>query len=344
MAATNNLLVLLDPCETGGLLATMTDNGSNSCWVYGQYLGNRYKSFTNIIWISGNDYPEAKWSIPTNDICVTALARGIASMDTNHIQTVELSADYGYPDSLSDPNWWPIVSLNLTYDYSQTYAACDIAYTRTNFVPLFNGEQHYESEDSGNFPDNTELGTPLVLRHQEYWTMLSGATGQLYGNHYIWPFISGWQTNLNTVGVQQLQYNTALFQSVAWYNLVPDLNHTLITAGYGTYATNGLISTNNYVTAAITPDGTLAIAYVPTSSTVTVAISAMAGQTTAQWFDPTAGIYSTVNGSPFTNSGSQQFTTPGNNSAGSPDWVLVLQAQAVTRPPPPTNLRILNSP
>ncbi len=39
MAATNHLLVLLDPCETGGWLATMTNNGSNSCWVYGQYPG-----------------------------------------------------------------------------------------------------------------------------------------------------------------------------------------------------------------------------------------------------------------------------------------------------------------
>ncbi len=343
MAATNNLLVLLDPCETGGWLATMTNNGSNSCWTFGQYLGNRYKGFSNVVWLSGNDYDVVQWSIHTNDVCVTALARGIASADANHLQTVELGSDYAQPDSLSDANWWPIIALNLVYDYSQTYAGCYHAYSRTNFVPLFNGEQHYESEVNGFPTDNVEMGTPLVLRHQEYWTMLSGAAGQLYGNKYIWPFSSGWQTNLNTVGVQQLQYNTALFQSRAWYNLVPDMNHTLVTAGYGTFATNGLISTNNYVTAASTPDGTLGVIYIPTSSTITVAMSAMAGLTTALWYDPTAGSYTTASGSPFTNSGTHQFTTPGNNSGGAPDWVLVLQASGgSSQLLPPTNLRIVS--
>ena len=28
--------------------------------------------------------------------------------------------------------------------------------------------------------------TDETLRRQEYWTMLSGATGQLYGNGYTW--------------------------------------------------------------------------------------------------------------------------------------------------------------
>ena len=325
MAATNNLLVLLDPCETGGLLTTMTSNGSNSCWVYGRFLGNRYKNFKNILWISGNDYSQAEWSIPTNDICVTALARGIASVDTNHIQTVELSADYPYPDSLSDTRWWPIISLNLVYDYSQTYAGCYRAYERTNRVPLFNGEQHYESEDSGNFQDNIETGTPLVLRHQEYWTMLSGATGQLYGNHYIWPFIGGWQDNLNTEGVQELQHNTTLFQVRPWWSLVPDTNHTVLTGGYGTFATNGLISTNDYATAARTTNGGLVIAYVPTSRTISVNMAKMSAPAIARWFDPTSGSFETIPGSPFTNSGVLNLTTPGNNTVGDSDWVLVLE-------------------
>ena len=47
---------------------------------------------------------------------------------------------------------------------------------------------------------------------------------------------------------------------------------------------------------------------------------------TARWFDPTNNTYTTVSGSPFANSGTHTFTTSGNNSAGSPDWVLVLTA------------------
>ncbi len=328
MAATNHLLVLLDPCETGGWLATMTNNGSNSCWVYGQYLGKRYKGFTNLVWLSGNDFDVVQWSIPTNDVCVRAVAQGIASMDTNHIQTVELGADYAYPDGLSDSNWWPMIKLNLVYDFSQTYAGCYRAYGRTNLVPCFNGEQHYESEVNGFPSDNVEMGTPLVLRHQEYWTLLSGAAGQVYGNHYIWQFLSGWQNNLNTIGVQQLQYNTALFQSRAWWSLVPDTNNMILTGGNGTYATNGLISTNNYATAAGTPDGALVMVYMPTLRTITVNLAKLSGPAIAHWYDPTSGSYVAIAGSPFVNSGARNFTPPGNNSAGDGDWVLVLETNS----------------
>ena len=345
MADTNNLVLFLDPIETGGWLQTMTNNGSNSCWIYGQYLGNRYKNFTNIVWLSGNDYNVAYWSVPTNDMCVKAVASGIKSMDTSLIHTIELGlggSAYSIDDSLADANWNPMISIDLIYSYSSTYWYQLRGYNRTNYLPCVNGEQHYESEDNGETGGDTEVGTPYVLRKQEYWVMLSGGCGQLCGNHYIWPFLAGWQNNLNTVGVQQLQYNTALFQSRAWYNLVPDQNHSLVTAGYGTFATNGLISTNQYATAAMTPDGTLAIVYVPTNFTITVAMSNMAASATAQWYDPTSGTYSTVAGSPFANTGSQNFTTPGNNSTGAGDWALVMQAQLTNSVPgAPTDLRVL---
>jgi hypothetical protein len=47
---------------------------------------------------------------------------------------------------------------------------------------------------------------------------------------------------------------------------------------------------------------------------------------TARWFDPTNGTFTATSGSPFTNSDSHEFTTPGNNSSGDSDWLLVLQA------------------
>ncbi|MGB9403058.1 MAG: putative collagen-binding domain-containing protein, partial [Candidatus Acidiferrales bacterium] len=46
---------------------------------------------------------------------------------------------------------------------------------------------------------------------------------------------------------------------------------------------------------------------------------------TAAWYDPSSGTFSTIAGSPFSNSGSQVFTPSGNNSDGNTDWVLVLE-------------------
>ena len=106
-------------------------------------------------------------------------------------------------DSLCDTNWWPIVDLNSVYVYGPTYAGDLYAYGRTNVVPLFNTEGHYEYEAVGYPSSNSEVGTPLVLRKQEYWNLLSGCGGQLYGNHYTWTFTAGWQSYLEPVPVEQ---------------------------------------------------------------------------------------------------------------------------------------------
>ncbi len=326
IAATNGVQIMLDPLDTGGLTQTALDNGVAKCRAYGQYLGNRYKNFPNLIWLSGNDFQN--WGTAADDAVITAIALGIKDNDTNHLQTVEL--DYLISSSLNDPNWKPIVGLNMAYTYYPTYDEVLHAYQQSTNTPVFMGEEHYEFESVGYAV--AEMGTPLVLRHQEYWTMLSGAVGQIYGNGYTWPFLSGWKNNLDSTGVAQLKYGTALFSSYAWYNLIPDVNHTFLTSGYGTYSSGGLVSANNYVTAAKTADGTLGMAYLPTIGTVTINMASMSGPVTAQWYDPENGTYHAISGSPFSNSGTHGFTPSGNNSGGDGDWVLVLTASSVPKP------------
>ena len=84
----------------------------------------------------------------------------------------------------------------------------------------------------------------------------------------------------------------------------------------------------SYATTTWVPDGTLVITYAPASTTLTVNMAKMAGATTAQWYDPTTGTFTAIAGSPFADTGSQQFSTPGNNAAGDSDWVLLLQSPA----------------
>jgi hypothetical protein len=332
LAATNGIQVMLDPIETGGWLPTLLANGTSNCRAYGQYLGNRYKNFPNIIWSGGNDFQN--WSTPANDAVVLAVASGIQDEDTNHLQTIEL--DYFLSSSLDDPNWAPIVGLNAAYTYSPTYAEVLHAYNQSSAIPTFMTEANYEyGQNSG-----TDGGSTRNLRLQEYWTMLSGATGQLYGNHYTWRFLPGWQGYLDSPGMTQLGYMANLFGSRAWYNLVPDQAHTFVTGGYGNF-TNGvsgdgsgeganfLFTGNNYVTAALTPDGSLGMAYLPQGGTITVAMTQLQNTITARWFDPSANTFRAIAGSPFSNTGTQTFTPPGNNSDGNPDWVLVLEANFV---------------
>ncbi len=316
LAAKYGITVFLDPSETGSWLPTFQANGPTKDFNFGVYLGTRYASFPNIVWISGNDFQT--WGTPSDDADILAVANGIASVDTAHLQTSELS--YPVSDSLTDPAWAARITLDGVYTYFPTYAEMLTAYNR-HAAPIFLEEGNYEGGGQ-----NGNLGTPAELRRQDYWAMLSGGTGQIYGNAAIWPFSPGWQTQLTTPGTQQLGYATALFSGRAWYTLVPDQTHAVVTAGYGTFAGGGTVLGNDYLTAARTPDGSLVLAYLPTVRTITVDLTKLSGTVTARWYDPTTGAYSTVAGSPFANTGTQAFTPTGNNSAGDGDWVLVLEA------------------
>jgi len=328
-AASHGITVVLDPIETGAWLDTMVNNGATKDTNFGKYLGNRYKTFPNIIWMSGNDFQS--WRTASDDAVVRAVAQGIQANDTNHIHSLEL--DFLTSSSLNDTNWSSMLGLNASYTYYPTYAEVLNGYNQTPTIPDFMVEANYEFEHNGG----TDGGATPNLRRQEYWTMTSGATGQLYGSGHTDGIANGWlASDLDSIGVTQLGYVTSLLQNRTWYNLVPDQTHTLLTAGYGTFASSGSIVTNDYATAAKTSDGTLALAYIPSSRTVTIDMSRMSGPVTAKWYDVTAGTYATISGSPSANSGTHQFTTPGTHSDGTSDWVLVLEAGASSDNTPPT--------
>jgi len=333
LAGKHGILVFIDPMETIGWLETLRNNGLSAAFAYGQYLGRRYKSFPNVAWISGNDFNN--WRVPADDALVQAVAKGIQSVDQEQLQTVELNVFTS--SSLDDPTWAPMISLNGTYTYSATYIQMLHSYNQTPVMPAYLVEAHYDLEDVGTPPD---YGTPAVLRREEYWTMLSGGTGQFYGNHYTWSFASGWESRLDTPGVTQLTIWKDFFTSLPWQDLVPDQDHTVVTAGYGTFGSKEIsfnrkdfsaslqtgVSQSDYGAAAKTSDGSFVVVYLPTARTIAVNMASLKAPASARWFDPTNGAYTIVTGWPFANAGMRKFKPPGNNHDGDSDWVLVLNA------------------
>jgi hypothetical protein len=262
--------------------------------------------------MSGNDFQG--WAVQSDDALMQEVALGIKETDPNHIHTVELN--FPTSSSLDDSSWAPIISLNAAYTYYPAYAEVLHAYNQSASMPVFMVESFYEFENES---------TPAILRLQEYWSALSGATGQLYGNGYTWGFITDWKNQLDTPGAEQFGHMKALFEPRAWYELVPDQAHTVVTAGYGSFSSTGWPGNSDYVTAARTPSGKLVMAYVPSARTVTVDMSQLSGPVTARWYDPVVGSFASIANSPFANTGSSDFTTPGTNAGGDEDWVLVLE-------------------
>jgi hypothetical protein len=320
LATNHHLFVFLDPIETIGWLPALRNNGMKAAYAYGQFIGSRYKRFSNLAWLNGNDFN--LWTIPNDDNLVQAVAKGIRSASPDQLQSVELHVRTS--SSFDDPRWIPLIELNGTYTYSPTYIQMLHSYNQKPVAPAYLMEGHYDLENVGDPPD---FGTPLVLRKQNYWTMLTGGIGQFYGNKYTWSFAEGWKNQIDTPGVEQLGIWKTFFSSLPWQDLVPDQNHSVLTGGYGTYGdVDTRVSESDYSTAARTPDGSIVVVYMPTARTITVNMASLRGAAKARWFDPANGSYQDAADGPVPNSGSHEFSPPGKNHAGDGDWVLLLQS------------------
>lgn len=313
LAAKHGIVVLLNPIETLDWLPLLRSNGEAVARAYGRFVGSRYRSYDNIIWFHGNDFQD--WEDRDDTALVQAVARGIQETDERHIQTVLL--EFPTSGSLDDESWRPLIQLNSSYTYFPTYAQVLKDYNRPNFLPTFLAEASYEFEREGTSAHN--------LRKQEYWALLSGAAGQMYGNRFVWQFLDGWEDNLHTPGAEQVRHVKSLFSGRAWYNLIPDQDHVVVVSGLGTFSESGGITGNAYLTAAATPDGTLAIAYLPTRRTITVDMSRFSTVARARWYDPTAGRFQEIS-SALPNRGTLQLTPPAANEEGTDDWLLVIEA------------------
>ena len=318
LAARHGIVVFLDPIETGGWLDTLRKNGVAKDTAYGRFLGRRYAHFGNIVWWNGNDFQS--WHDASDDADVLAVARGIHSAAPHQLQTNELN--YNVSGSLDDPRWRSLIRLDGAYTYYATYAEVLKEYERKNHMPVYMQEAGYEFEQNASW---ISPGTSETLRRQEYWTALSGATGQFYGNHYTWQFASGWQSHLDTTGTRQLGYLVRLLKRLPWYRLVPDVHHRIVASGYGTFAPGNNVLSSDYVTAAATPNGKLALAYLPAGGTVSVDMARFSGRVRVRWFDPTNGRFR-GRGVKHRKRGVARLTAPGSNSAGDHDWLLVLTA------------------
>jgi lysophospholipase L1-like esterase len=314
-AAERGIVVALSPAWQGYKNGTWWQHYTVArCQAYGRYLGQRFASHNNIIWVQGGDSnPVGKES------SIRALANEIRTYAPKHLQVYHGAPETSSASHFGGDAW---LTINGAYSYNPTHQHVSAEYGRVPIRPIPLLETDYE--------DSVPANVSSVVRRQAYFATLSGACGHTYGHYLIYTFGTGWQQALQRPGAQHMVHLKNLFTSVAWYRLVPDLNHQTVTAGYG----SGL----SYVASARADDGSFVLAYVPPtgSSGMTVNMSRIAGSVAAQWFNPTNGTYATITGSPFANSGSRVFTTPGNNGTGSTDWVLVLRATTATANIPPS--------
>jgi hypothetical protein len=290
--------------------------------TYGQMVSARYASYPNIVWMAGGDYQYFDDSQVYTEF--TNMLSGIRSTGDNRLFSIQHTLE-----SLSTDvsQYEPLANWNFAYTYSLSYALTLRGYNQSLSTrdprPVVLSESNYEGENNTGGPATTNES----LRRQQLWALTSGSVGDFTGSQ-DWLFISGWENRLNTTWITQAQKIRSFFEGLNWNLLVPDDHTPLVTAGRGTKATNGSLDVlqNDYVTAAQTPDKSLSVVYVPTSTgntnarTITLNLSRLPASYTATWVDPTDATASV----PATIDASGQVTTPGLHSDNTRDWILLI--------------------
>jgi len=312
-AAEKGILVILTPaylgynCGSEGWCSEVKATSLANLRGYGNYLGNRYKDYDNVIWMHGGDVAAGDFGALDH---VNAIADGIREIDPGKLFTAH---GVRWSSAINDYNE-PWLEINNTYSDCNSSALN----TRRDFqhspvIPFFYAEGRYEGESSTD---------GRCLRSQAYWSVLGGSTGHFFGNNPIWLFATGWEAALDLPGSHSMTYFGDLFATRPWSLLVPDYDEAIVGGNRGN------ITTNDYVMAARASDGSVIMAYLPKSSTVTVNMATVAGSAAdAWWYDPENGNSQYIG--EFTTSGLQNFTPPDNS-----DWVLVIDNADLGFPTP----------
>ena len=309
-ARDNGFLVFATPAYLGfdggdeGWYQDVVRAGESKLRAYGRYLGKRFRRFDNIVWVLGGDYGSAE-TVPYT----RAIVRGLKETDRpGRIFTVHNARGESGLKYHESENW---LTLNTTYSDCEGAANSSREdYQNERVMPFVFFEGLYENEGA----------SATCLRSQAYWSVLAGSIGHFLGISPVWRFGSDWKEHLGSPGSRSMTHFARLFLSRPWQKLVPDVSGSLVTAGRG--------SATSIAGAAVTSDRTTAIVYLPSSRTITVDMSRIAGAAArAWWFDPRKGSASAIG--TFPTRGSRLFSPPG---AG--DWVLVIDRASLRRSQP----------
>jgi hypothetical protein len=317
MAADHGITVMLYPIDGWTIGKSLVPSSVAQCHDYGHMVAERFRDLPNIVWMSGGDYVPATKDLARGsdvDHCMDAMMRGIRETGDSRPFSIQLSGDKSISDD--NPYWAARIDWNFVYTYHPTYQAVLEAYHRSPRIPAVLGEANYEGEN--NQPESVGT-TDLTLRRQVLWALTSGAAGEFVGSH-DWSFHDGWETRLSTPALTQIGRLRQLMSELPWWQLVPDDQHPLVTGGRGTQLRTDApmdVLDNDYVTAATTPDGRLAVIYLPARHTISLDRSALPPGSRAVWVDPTSG---TRRPAPMAST----FSTPGINAGGDADWLLLL--------------------
>lgn len=296
---------------------------ADNAYKYGQWIGNRYKDYQNIIWINGGDRNGGG----SNTKIWDAIGKGVKSVDKNHLMTLHPWGENSSSEWFQNSDWLDF-NMMQTGHGQRSYAIYKRLMVRDYNLkpvkPTFDGEPRYEDHPVNWNPEVLGWFNDADIRQAMYWGLFSGGHGNTYGCHPVWQMLApgrepiglarhNWYDVLDLPGAWNLIHARRLMESRPYLSRVPD--QSLIVPAY--------YPETDYVVA--TRGDGYAFVYFPTGWSAEIILDKIGAQTLkAWWYNPRTGESKFMETLP--GKGTKKFT-PSEKGRGN-DWILVLDDEA----------------
>ena len=290
-----------------------------NAYAYGQWIGNRYKDFLNIIWINGGDRNGGG----DNTAVWDAMAHGIKSVDKNHLMTLHPWGEHSSSEWFQNCDWLDFNMIQTGHG-QRSYAIYKRLlvkdYDLKPVKPTFDGEPRYEDHPVNWTPEVLGWFNDADIRQAMYWGIFSGGHGNTYGCHPVWQMLApgheaiglarhNWYDVLDLPGAWNLIHARRLMESRPYLSRIPD--QSLIVPAY--------YPETDYAVA--TRGEGYAFIYIPTGWPVEIFPDKVGAKNlNAYWFNPRTGDSKLIESIP--GKGKHSFIPPSSGRGN--DWVLVL--------------------
>lgn len=311
-----------------------TSFNTTTAKAYGRFIGERYRTRKNVIWvIGGDDMPATSTHVANYRSMAEGVLTGVTGATLAYNQTgsawnsVFMTFHPGTGSEGSSSSQWfhadHWLDTNMYQSGGRLPKAYDLAvadFKRSPVKPTLMGEGTYE--------DATRSGSGTVadawkVRRQAYHSLTGGSMGTTYGHNLIWDNKSSWETAMNRPGAQQMTVLKDFWTARPWTTYVPDAG--IVASG----ATDGAVDGgNNRKTAVRSTAGAECLVYYAVNTAATIRLDRIttSSTVTATWWDPRNG--STVSAGSHATSAVPRFTPP----SGWQDAVLLIRASTTTPP------------
>ncbi|WP_114748038.1 glycoside hydrolase family 140 protein [Pleomorphovibrio marinus] len=295
---------------------------------FGEYLGNRYKDQTNLIWVIGGDRNPREEDIPIWSSMAEGVLLGVGAEENALMTFHPQPAKPGGSSNWFHKEDWLDFNMHQTghCPNQPTYKLIKHDYELSPTKPTLDGEPLYE--DHPNCFNAKELGhsIPEDIRRIMYWNVFAGAFGQTYGCHAVWQMYTNdrepinaplrpWKVALDLPMANQVRHLKDLMLSRPFLTREPAWDMVK-----GTQEDD-----KHFVIATRDSEGSYAMVYFPTGKPVEINTTSLkSANIMLTWFDPRTGNFIPTENS---KGGSSLKITPPTEGEIGHDWVLIMDAE-----------------